>query len=56
MEEMEDGGMKEGYPGVTTFVPNQASVIYNVFVKSVMHDAPRLVMPFPGIVSTEDQQ
>jgi hypothetical protein len=44
------------YPGVTTFVPYQASVIHNVFAKSVMHDIPRLVMPIRGIVATEDQK
>lgn len=40
--------------GATALVPYEAAVIHNVFVKSIAHDAPKLVIPLLGVVATED--
>lgn len=40
----------------TALVPYQAAVIHNMFVKSVVHDVPRLVMPILGVIASERAQ
>jgi hypothetical protein len=39
--------------GATAIVPYEASVLYNVFVKTFAHDAPRLVIPVLGMMAEE---
>jgi hypothetical protein len=40
--------------GATALVPYEAVVLYNVYVKSVMFELPRLVIPVLGIIATDD--
>lgn len=40
----------------TALIPYEAAVIHNVFVKSVVHDAPRLVMPILGVIATQEDK
>lgn len=42
--------------GATALVPYEAAVLYNIYVKSVMFELPRLVIPILGVVATEDAQ
>lgn len=39
--------------GVSAIVPYEASVLYNVFAKSISHEAPRLVIPVLGVMAEE---
>lgn len=39
-----------------TIVPYEAAVLSNVFIKSVAHDLPRLVMPILGVVASESRK
>jgi len=39
-----------------TLVPREAAVLHNVFVKSILHDLPRLAVPILGVIATEDKQ
>lgn len=38
---------------VSALVPYEATVVSNVFVKSVAYEAPRLVIPVLGVIATE---
>jgi hypothetical protein len=40
--------------GATALVPYEAAVLNNVYVKSVLFELPRLVIPILGVVATED--
>lgn len=42
--------------GASSLVPYEAAVIYNVFVKSIAHDLPKLVIPILGVVATEESK
>ena len=42
--------------GASALAPYQAAVLYNVFVKSVAHDMPRLVMPILGVIAMDDNK
>jgi hypothetical protein len=42
--------------GATALVPYEAAVLYNIYVKSVVFELPRLVIPILGVVATEDAQ
>jgi hypothetical protein len=42
--------------GASALTPYQAAVLHNVFVKTVAHDIPRLVMPILGVIATEKNQ
>jgi hypothetical protein len=37
------------------FVPVQAAILKNIYVKSVLHEAPRLFIPILGVVASQDQ-
>lgn len=39
--------------GASALVPYEASVLYNVFAKSVAYEAPRLVIPVLGVIAEE---
>jgi hypothetical protein len=39
--------------GASALVPYEASILYNVFAKSVLHEAPRLVIPVLGVMAEE---
>jgi hypothetical protein len=39
--------------GASSIVPYEASVLYNVFAKSVLHETPRLVIPILGVMAEE---
>lgn len=39
--------------GATDLIPFEAAVLYNVFVKSVAHELPRLVIPVLGVMAEE---
>lgn len=39
--------------GASAIVPYEASVLYNVFAKSVLHETPRLVIPVLGVMVEE---
>ncbi len=39
--------------GASAIVPYEASVLHNVFAKSVLHEAPRLVIPVLGVMAEE---
>ena len=40
--------------GATALVPYEAAVLYNVYVKSVAFEFPKLVIPILGVIATED--
>ncbi len=40
--------------GATEPVLSQAAILHVVIAKSVLHDAPRLVIPVLGVIATED--
>lgn len=40
--------------GATSLLPYEAAVIQNVFVKTVAHETPRLLIPVLGVIATED--
>jgi len=42
--------------GASALVPYEAAVLQNVFVKSIAHDAPKLVIPLLGEIATEDSK
>lgn len=42
--------------GATELVAYQAAILHNVFVKSILHDAPRLLIPVLGVIATEDSR
>lgn len=39
--------------GANALIPYEASVLYNVFAKSVLHETPRLVIPVLGVMAEE---
>jgi hypothetical protein len=39
--------------GASAIVPYEASVLYNVFTKTVLHETPRLVIPVLGVMAEE---
>lgn len=39
--------------GASALVPYEASVLHNVFAKSVFHETPRLVIPVLGVIAEE---
>lgn len=39
--------------GASALVPYEASILYNVFAKTVAHDAPKLVIPVLGVMAEE---
>lgn len=45
----------KSYP-VTSFVPYEAAVLKNVFVRSSMHELPRLVIPVPAVIASYQDQ
>ncbi len=43
------------YP-VTSFAPFEAAVLENVYVRSVLHELPRLVIPVPAVVAAYEEK
>lgn len=39
--------------GASALVPYEAAVLHNDFAKSVLHEAPRLVIPILGVMAEE---
>jgi hypothetical protein len=44
------------YYGASAIVPYEAAVLYNVFVKTFLHDVPRLVIPILGVIGTQEKR
>jgi len=40
--------------GANALIPYEAAILHNVFVKSVLHEIPRLVIPILGVMATEE--